>query len=384
MGRPWSFTDGVQRHPELPAPPVSTRFWQQRFQPYPPTSLEALLVRLGPFIPPRDAFQFSNQFAFTDDQIEQIRGHYRPYIDLALGATPLGFVRDALSKLSIHIPWVGNVGLPDFVIDYVLGNVLQALIELLADVILNLYTPKNTGRCGGMAFSGYDFYLLDWPVDSRLGTTPPATGPLGDYIFSRLLDSLDLNALKFLEWFADLHLLPKAEVSSVAQAALVAAVATLGGPIGEAFAALIAVVNVFGDLGGPRKLLSLSKDEWPRIKNQLDGQAAWPIGLLFRGSATPFEDHQILALDYEDDANGTALIVWDNRDGPYQRRLQIDFTGNELTVQIQPDPIVLSDGSKIFWGGGNEPDGGNIKGIFLENYSPQRPPDSSHFPYPRV
>jgi hypothetical protein len=377
MGRPWSFTDGVQRHPEIPAPPVSTRFWEQRFQPYPPTSLEALLIRLGPFIPQRDAFQFSNQFAFTDDQIEQIGQHYRLYIAPALAATPLGFVRDALSKLHIHIPWVGNVGLPDWVIDYVLGNVSQALGELLADVILHFYTPQNTGRCGGMAFSGYDFYLLDWPVDSRLGTAPPATGPLGDYIFNRLLDSLDLNALKFLEWFAILHLLPLARISSVGKAALVAAVALLGGPIGEAFAALIAVVNVFGDLGGPKSLLKLSKDEWPQIKNQLDGQAAWPIGLLFHGSTTPFEDHQILALDYEDDANGTALIVWDNRDGPFQRRLEIDFTGDELTVQ--PDPITLPDGS-------NGPDwgGGNIKGIFLENYSPQRPPDSLHFPYPRV
>jgi hypothetical protein len=374
MGRPLSFIEGVHRHPEIPAPPVSTRFWQQRFQPYPPTSLEALLIKLGPFIPPRDAFQFSNQFDFTDDQIEQITQHYQPYVNLALGGLPLEAVREALKDLSVDI-FGYRVGLPDFVIDAVLGNVLAALIELLADVILNLYTPQNTGRCGGMAFSGYDFYLLDWPVDSRLGTTPPATGPLGDYIFSRLLDSLDLNALKFLEWFAVLHVLPK--VSDAAKIALEAAVATLGGPVGAAFAALIGVVDVFGDLGGSKALLSLSKDEWPRIKNQLDGQAAWPIGLLFHGSLTPFEDHQILALDYEDDANGTALIVWDNRDGPYQRRLQIDFTGHELTVQPD-DPIVLPDGSEIFWSGGN------IKGIFLENYSPQRPPDSLHFPYPRV
>jgi hypothetical protein len=219
MGRPLSFAAGVQRHPEIPAPPVSTKFWQQRFQPYPPGSLEALLIKLGPFIPPRDAFRFPNQFAFTDDQVEQIRQHYRPQIDLALGASPLQFVRDALNKLSVNIPFVGNVGLPDFVIDAVLGNVLTALIELMADVMVNLFTPQNTGRCGGMAFSGYDFYLLDWTVDDRLGTTPPATGVLGDYIFSRLLDSFDLNARKFLEWFAILHLLPKAKISSVAKAA---------------------------------------------------------------------------------------------------------------------------------------------------------------------
>jgi hypothetical protein len=235
---------------------------------------------------------------------------------------------------------------------------------------LALRSPRTEFRPGRRSSPpGVDFYLLDWPVDSRLGTTPPATGPLGDYIFSRLLDSLDLNALKFLQWFAVLHVLPK--VSDAAKIALEVAVATLGGPVGAAFAALIAVTDVFGDLGGSKALLSSSKDEWPRIKNQLDGQAAWPIGLLFHGSATPFEDHQILALDYEDDANGTALIVWDNRDGPYQRRLQIDFTGQELMVQPD-DPIVLPDGSEIFWSGGN------IKGIFLENYSPQRPPDSLH------
>jgi hypothetical protein len=376
MGRPLSFTDGVHRHPEIPAPPVSTRFWQQRFQPYPPTSLEALLIKLGPFIPARDAFRFTNSFDFTDDQVEQIRQHYRPYIDLALGASPLQFVRDALNKLSVHIPFVGNVGLPDFVIDAVLGNVLTALIELLADVILNLWTPQNSGRCGGMAFSGYDFYLLDWTVDDRLGTTPPATGTLGDYIFSRLLDSLDLNALKFLEWFADLHLLPKAKISSVAKATLVAAVATLGGPIGEAFAALIAVANVFGDLGGPKSLLKLSKDEWPRIKNQLDGQAAWPVGLLFGDSSTPFGDHQLLALSYVDNGNGTAtLTVWDNRDDPqtthdklaFSRNLFLDFTGDELKAQLDPnDPSTDNDF--------------DIKGIFLEEYSPQQPPDSLRLP----
>jgi hypothetical protein len=221
-----------------------------------------------------------------------------------------------------------------------------------------------------MAFSGYDFYLLDWTVDQRLGIVPPSEGVLGDYIFGRLLDSINSNGLKFLEWFTILHLLGTNRFKSAAKDALIAAVAILGGPIGDLFASLIAVVDVFSDLGGPKSLLKKSKEEWPKIKTQLDSQAACPVGLLFRGSTTPFGDHQILALNYEDDAGGTALIVWDNRDllpnpkmaGPNQRILQIDF--NSDVLEVSP---------------GSDWQGGDIAGIFLENYSPHRPPDSLHF-----
>ena len=375
MGRPLSFIDGVHRHPEISARPVSTRFWQQRFQPNPPRSLEALLIKLGPFLPSRDAFRFDNDFILTDDQVDQIRQHYRPFVDLALGASPLELVRDALNELSVDV-FGYRVGLPDVVIDAVLGNVLVVLVELLVDAVLAIAKeaghPLGDGRCGGMAFSGYDFYLLDWTVDGRLGTTPPNAGVLGDYIFDRLLDSLDSNAKKFLEWFAILHILPLAKVSSVGKAALIAALATFGGPIGDLFAALVVALNLFGDLGGPKSLLKKSQDEWPKIKKQLDGQAACPIGVLFAESTTPFDDHQILAVNYQDDANGTALIVWDNRDGPFQRTLQIDFSGD--TLKVTPSEIILPGGNR-----GPPWSGGDIKGFFLESYSPKRPPDSLHF-----
>jgi hypothetical protein len=169
-----------------------------------------------------------------------------------------------------------------------------------------------------------------------------------------------------------LHILPLAKVSSVGKAALIAALAVFGGPIGDLFAGLIVALNVFGDLGGPKALLKKSKEEWPKIKKQLDGQAACPIGVLFAESTTPFDDHQILAVDYEDDANGTALIVWDNRDGPFQRTLQIDFSGDTLTVT--PSEIMLPGGKT-----GPSWSGGDIKGFFLESYSPKQPPDSLHF-----
>ena len=289
MAKTMSFKEGVFRHPEITFRPVSTRDWQQRFQSNPPTSLEALLIKLGPFKPDRDAFRFNNSFTFTDDQVEQIRQRYRLAIDLVLGASPLQFVRDVLNSLSVDVPLIGRVGLPDVVIDAVIGDVRTEVIGLLTGLIFDLISP-TFGRCGGMAFSGYDFYLLGWTVDDRLGTSPPATGVLGDYIFSRLLDSLDLNAGKFLEWFTNLHLMPK--VSTVANASLGAAVGSLGGPIGTAFGAYLgSKVHVF-DLGGPKSLLQPSKDEWPRIKSTLDLQAACPVGCLFRDSGTPFDDHQ--------------------------------------------------------------------------------------------
>ena len=43
-------------------------------------------------------------------------------------------------------------------------------------------------------------------MDERLGTSPPATGVLGDYIFERLLDSLELNVVQFLDLVVMLHI----------------------------------------------------------------------------------------------------------------------------------------------------------------------------------
>jgi hypothetical protein len=217
-----------------------------------------------------------------------------------------------------------------------------------------------------MVCSAYDFYLLDWPVQNPAwGTTSPSTGVLGDYIFSRLLDTLDQSVGTFLGWFANLHYMP--DLSPVADAALGAAVGSLGGPIGTAFGAWLATHEHVFHLGGPKALLGASKGEWPRIKVALDRQVACPVGLLFGDSKHPWDDHQFMALSYVDNGNGTAtLTVWDNRDTPaplpFSRDVFLDFTGNELKVQVTPPPPAGND-----W---------DIKGIFLEGYSPQTPPDS--------
>jgi hypothetical protein len=99
-----------------------------------------------------------------------------------------------------------------------------------------------------MAFAGYDFFLQGFPVDERLGTTPPSTGVLSDYLFDRLLDSLELNVLRFLDLIVSVHIMPI--LGKAATIALLAAAGSVAGPIGAAIGAVVGTqVDIF-QLGG--------------------------------------------------------------------------------------------------------------------------------------
>ena len=104
-----------------------------------------------------------------------------------------------------------------------------------------------------------------------------------------------------------------------------------------------------------------------KSKKSWTGRQRALLGCFLGAADTPFDDHQLLALSYADDGSGiVTLTVWDNRQGPKPRDLTIDFTRSDgLSVQ-------------------NDFSGADIRGIFLENYSLRQPPDSLHFPYPRV
>ncbi|MDH5193167.1 MAG: hypothetical protein OEW32_05725 [Nitrospira sp.] len=207
-----------------------------------------------------------------------------------------------------------------------------------------------------MAFAGYDFFLHGYPVDERLGTSPPVTGVLSDYIFDRLLDSLELNVVRFLDLVVTLHVLPI--LGKGATIALLAAAGSTAGTIGTAIGALIGTqVDIF-QLGGPGSALDETKREWPIIKNILDREAAVPVGYILGTSANPIDQHQVLAIGYKDVGNGVAtLTVWDNNEANASRNLQLDFRGPELQV-------------------GNAHRGKVLKCIFAEKYSPRIPPAS--------
>jgi hypothetical protein len=113
-------------------------------------------------------------------------------------------------------------------------------------------------------------------------------------------------------------------------------------------------------LGGADDLLDKTRDHWGRLKTRLDHEAAWPIGFTYGGSANPIDQHQVLAIGYDDWGNGTAsLTIWDNNDGRQQQRLDLDFRSEQLLVTCPGNP-----------------DLNDIKGIICEEYSFKMPPAS--------
>ncbi|MFC0517775.1 hypothetical protein ACFFGT_26415 [Mucilaginibacter angelicae] len=330
----------------------------QPFVQLPVRSLTDLRIKMGPFKASTDAFVFANSFQMTVENAAQIRERLQGAWSSVFDSVLKPF-KDALNDLSVDLDPVNigpldlgpsiTVGLPEAAIDFVLKEIAGKL------VFDNIVGSAGTfGRCGGMAFAGYDFYLSNWQINSSI-KTPPSTGVLGDYIFNRLLDSIGMNAMAWLDWSVTLHVLPIASVAG--NVALGLAVGSLEGPIGAAFGGLLgSQIGIF-DFGGKKVILDRTKDEWGKIKNRLDNEAACPIGLLFSDSVSPLGDHQVLAIGYEDDGVAPTLTVWDNRDGNTTRLYKLNFGGDELNV----DQIPFND------------DGG-IKGFFLEDYAHIQPP----------
>jgi hypothetical protein len=337
------------------APPYSTKALIDRFNPNPRHSIAALLRKTGPFLAERDAYGFTNAgWAITEEDARVLREHYQSLVE-PVSLIGIEVLRHSLSALSFTIPIVGAVGLPAVAIDYVINQVTRDLRNQLLDKIVSS-TPGEYGRCGGMAFSGYDFFLVGWSVD-RFGTVQPASGDLRQYIWNRLLDSLELNASTFLEWVMILHVLPV--ISTLASAALGAAAGSVGGPLGVAIAAFVAGKNDVLGLGGADALLDKTRDHWGRLKARLDQEAACPIGFVYSGSANPIDQHQVLAIKYDDLGNQLGnLWVWDNNSGKKKTFLRLNFGGSELQVD--------SSNPKL----------NAVKGIVCEDYSFRMPLES--------
>jgi hypothetical protein len=352
MPKQISINDGLQYR--RIAKPCVLNHLTQPFISHPVRSLADLRIKMGPFRAATDGFVFRNKFQMTVENARQLRerlvGAWNSVFDQLV--KPFHKVLDGLSVNLNPIDFGPSVevGLPTSVINFVIGKIAA---PLAFDNIVGSF-PGTMGRCGGMAFAGYDFYLSNWQIDTSI-KQPPSTGILGDYIFNRLLDSIGMNAMAWLDWSATLHILPIA--SKAGNIALGLAVGSMGGPIGTAFGALLGTqVNVF-DFGGPKAILDRTKTEWQKIKHQLDTEAACPIGLLFSDSISPLGDHQVLAIGYEDNGVAPTLTVWNNNDGNTTRKYALNFGGDELNVTQFPDP---NDGA--------------IKGFFLENYSHIQPP----------
>lgn len=339
------------------APPRSVRDLMRRFDHAPRDSVAALLRKAGPFQVARDAYRFTNKgWPITEEDARVLREHYQRFVE-PISVIGIGLVRAALARLSFSVPLGGPVGLPAVAIDFVINKVTGDLRNQLLDKVI-AQIPGSFGRCGGMAFSAFDFFLAGWPIDPS--DQQPGEGDLRRYIWNRLLDSLEQNAHTFLEWVMVLHVLPV--ISRLASAALGAAAgAVIVPPLGAIVGAFVAgKADVLG-LGGTGPILEKTREHWERLRAKLDREAAWPVGLVYGGDALPIGQHQVLALGYGDHGDNRGFLrIWDNNDGvsmPF-RHLNLDLRGGQLFVD------------------GGTAELNDVKGILCEEYTFKLPPAS--------
>ena len=106
------------------------------------------------------------------------------------------------------------------------------------------------------------------------------------------------------------------------------------------------------------------RDEWPRIRDDIDAGRLSPIGLIQTDSLDIGKNHQVLAYAYKQDGQAVELWVYDNN---YPRendlRLQFDITNTTGGVDVKRLGPYRPTEPRIFC-------------IFrTNNYNPHTPPD---------
>lgn len=205
-----------------------------------------------------------------------------------------------------------------------LKNSIAPQIERWVEGIL----PNYYGMCGGMAFAAADYYAAGRPpprgdgyADIPTDDTPRGRA-LRDYLWQRQINSLQLNGAQLLYWMAMLHL-----------------------PEQLPFA-------------GADWLLDRVREEWPQLKAHIDAGRPWPLCLI-GSSPSPFDNHQVLAIGYDDPGDGTGVISVYDMNGPGKAQtIALDMRGTTLAaVESLPNPHR-----------------GPLRAFFCERYTPAPPP----------
>jgi hypothetical protein len=140
----------------------------------------------------------------------------------------------------------------------------------------------SNGLCGGMAFAARDYFeAKKAPPADR---TPPSSGPLFDFIVDRLFDSFDLpeGVARYYELMS-----PVMRDDDT----------FLGRLIGRHGRSWVMI-----------------KQEWPRIKADIDGGHPSPLGLIKIKSVRPSDlgiNHQVLAYGYDLAGSDLTINVYD-------------------------------------------------------------------------
>ena len=188
----------------------------------------------------------------------------------------------------------------------------------------------SNGLCGGMAFAARDYFEAARTPPAR--TTAPGKGPLYDFIVKRLFDSFNLpyGPVRYLELMHPSY------------------------PDGE---------SLWSRLGlAPHgRAWVMVRQEWPKVRAEIDSGHPSPLGLVRVKSTNPFdlkEDHQVLAYAYELTGSLLRLSIydpnWPGRDDVWLTLDTADPT-KPLTVSVSPP---------------DQP----VYAFFRVNYAPATPP----------
>jgi hypothetical protein len=268
------------------------------------------------------------------------------------------------------------VDAPAAAMEFAVERVIPGLSDKINDAIIQAASPGSFGLCGGMAFAARDYYLAyrsngksdyQLPMVGRQTQQPDRSTPdqaaLRDYIWLRLLDSLQANVGRFLEYVVTLKILP--DLGGPLSAALGAALGSAVGPVGTVVGGIIGGVTSPISLGGQGKLQDWSREEWAKLKAKLDAGEPWPMGLVGDSLDLFNHSHQVLATGYDDHgrAGPVDIYIYDNNH-PY-------------TAATQPVVLTLNFGSSTLEAkttGGSSEGYMPLQGIICEDYAPKVPP----------
>ena len=188
----------------------------------------------------------------------------------------------------------------------------------------------SNGLCGGMAFAVRDYFEAGRtpPAD----TTPPSAGPLFDYLVDRLFDSFNLpfGPARYLQLMSPL--LPDGD--------------TIWTRLG------------FAPHGRAWRMI---KEEWPKVRRDIDGGQPSPLGLVRLKSNDPRdlkENHQVLAYGYDLVGSSLTLRICDpNRPGR-----------DDVTLSLQVADPTRSTAVRSF------PAGPSVFAFFRVGYRTASPP----------
>ncbi|HEY2505637.1 MAG TPA: hypothetical protein VGI58_03905 [Streptosporangiaceae bacterium] len=214
------------------------------------------------------------------------------------------------------------------------------------------------GLCGGMVFAALDY----WHAGRRPPVPRPAPGTaLYRFIVRRLIESwhLPTGVATYYQWM----LLPDADQHGRAAGRSLGLAP--GGSRGQQDGAAATVT-----LRGLRRRTIC--DQWPRIKNCLDGGRPLPLGIVTVAGPNPLllgHNHQVLACAYRQSDSLVTIQVYDPNSGP-RDDVFIRFDTAQLASTPHHADASRAAGEfahnvNVSW---------PVRGFFAVGYSPAPPP----------